>query len=50
MGHPRPLFKFIFVFLFQTNINTIMQQINVKNPVNGAEIRNHTLLYMSHLP
>ena len=29
MGHPRPLFRFIFG-PFQTNINTILQQINVK--------------------
>ena len=38
--------------LFQTNINTIFQQINVKNvhPVYGAGIRTHNLQNMSLLP
>ena len=37
----------MFIFgLFQTNINTILQQINVKNvhPVYGAGIRTHQAL------
>ena len=40
MGHPRRLFG-----LFQANINTILQQINVKNvhPVYGTGIRTHDL-------
>ena len=45
--------SFSFIFgLFQTNINTILQQINVKNvhPVYGTGIRTHDLLNMSLLP
>ena len=51
MDHLWPTFLFIFG-LFQTNINTILQQINVKNvhPVYGNGIRTHDLLYMSLLP
>ena len=44
---------FLFIYgLFQANINTIFQQINVKNvhPVYGAGIRTHDLQNMSLLP
>ena len=51
MGHPRPIFRLIFS-LFQTNINTILQQINVKNvhPVYSTGIRTHDLQNVSLLP
>ena len=45
--------SFSFIFgLFQTNINKILQQINVKNglPVYGAGIQNHDLQNVSLLP
>ena len=45
--------SFSFIFgLFQTNINTILQQINVKNvhPVYGTGIRTHDLQNVSLLP
>ena len=45
--------SFSFIFgLFQTNINTILQQINVKNvhPVYGTGIRTHDLKIVSLLP
>ena len=42
----------IYFGLFQTNINTILQQINVKNvhPVYGTGIRTHDLKNMSLHP
>ena len=51
MGHPPASFSFIFS-LFKTNINTILQQIDVKNvhPVYGTGIRTHDLQNMSLLP
>ena len=46
-----PFPAFIFGH-FHTDINTILQQINVKNvhPVYGAGIQTHSLQYMSLLP
>ena len=35
-GHPRPLFRLFSVF-FQTNINTILQQINVKKCISSIQ-------------
>ena len=52
LNGPSPA-SFSFIFgLFQTNINTILQQINVKNvhPVYGTGIRTHDLQNMSLLP
>ena len=49
---PSPV-SFTFIFgLFQTNFNTILQPINVKNvhPVYGAGIQTHDLQNMSLLP
>ena len=51
MGQPRPLFRLFSVF-FKKNINTILQQIHVKNvhPVYGPGIRTHDLHNVSLLP
>ena len=50
MRHPRSLFHFFG--LFQTNINTILQQIKWKNvhPVFGTGIRTHNFQNVSLLP
>ena len=52
LNWPSPA-SFPFIFgLLQTNINTILQQINVKNvhPVYDTVIRTHDLTNVSHLP
>ena len=52
LNGPSPA-SFSFIFgLFQTNINTILQQINVKNvhPVYSTGIRTHDLQNLSLLP
>ena len=51
MGHPRPLFLFIFVFSNETSLQ-FLQEICVKNvhPVYGAGIQTHNLQNMSLNP
>ena len=52
LNGPSPA-SFSFLFgLLQTNINTILQQITVKNvhPVLSAGILSHDLQIVSHLP
>ena len=48
MGHPRPLFLFIFVFSNETSLQ-FLQEICVKNvhPVYGAGIQTNNLQNMS---
>ena len=50
MVHTRSLFRSFFVF--QTNITSILLQINVKNvhPVYGAGVRTHNLQIVSVIP
>ena len=51
MGHARPLFRLFSVF-FQTNLNTILKQINAKkvHPVYRAGIWTHNPQVASLIP